>query len=70
MGTIQVLRNVFSWEFDSYAPPRNANNVEPYTFVTLVSGKADPPSTPTALCNTQMALTTIKAHSSYVTLFC
>ena len=32
-----------------HPPPRNANNVEPYTFVTLFSGKAD---TPTPHCVT------------------
>ena len=32
---------LFSWKFDTYIPPRNANNVEPYTFVTLFSRKFD-----------------------------
>ena len=41
---------LFSWEFYPHPPPRNANNVEPYTFVTLFSGKADTPLT--ALRNT------------------
>ena len=40
-GAIQVLRNAFSWKFDLHPPPRNANNVEPYTFVTLFSRKPD-----------------------------
>ena len=34
-GAIQVSCNVFSWKFDTHPPPRNANNAEPYTFVTL-----------------------------------
>ena len=34
--------------------PSNANNIQPYTFVTLFSGKASTP-TPTALHNTWMA---------------
>ena len=51
LGVIQVF---FSWKFDPHPPPRNANNVEPYTFVTLFSGKADTPPTPTALRNTWM----------------
>ena len=42
-GAIQVLRNVFFWKLDPHPPPRNANNVEPYTFVTLFSGTFDNP---------------------------
>ena len=56
IGAIQVLRNavgcvscgfigpfkcyvpLFSWKFEP--PPRNANNVEPFTFVTLFSGES------------------------------
>ena len=34
VGAIQALRNTF-WKFDTHPPPRNANNVEPYIFVTL-----------------------------------
>ena len=34
-----MLRNALSWELDPHPPPRNANNVEHYTFVTLCSGK-------------------------------
>ena len=41
LGAVQVLRKGFSMEFDPHTPPRNANNVEPYTVVTLFSGKAD-----------------------------
>ena len=40
-GAIQVLRNFFSWKFDTPPPPRNANNVEPNTFVTLCSRKSE-----------------------------
>ena len=43
IGAIEGLSNAFSWEFDPHPPPRNANNVEPYTFVMLFSGKADTP---------------------------
>ena len=38
-----MLRTLFSWKFDPHPPPRNANNVEPYIFVTLFSVKADTP---------------------------
>ena len=31
-----------SWEFDPYPPPLNADNVEPYTFVTFFLGKLTP----------------------------
>ena len=41
LGAIQVLRNTFFWKLDHHPPPRNANNIEPYTFVTLFSGKCD-----------------------------
>ena len=34
LGAIPVLRSAFSWKFDPHLPPRNANNVESYTFVT------------------------------------
>ena len=30
--------NAFFWEIDTHPPRRNANNIEPYTFVTLFSG--------------------------------
>ncbi len=34
---------LFSWKFDPHPLPRNANNVAPYTFVMLFSGKGDTP---------------------------
>ena len=40
-GAIQVLRNAIFLEIGH---PRNANNVEHYTFVTLFSRKSDPPT--------------------------
>ena len=56
MGPFKCYVTLFSREFDPHPPPCNANNVEPYTFVTLFSGKADtPPQPPTALRNTWMA---------------
>ena len=52
----RVLRNP-PWNVTpTHPPPRNANNVEPYTFVTLFSGNfthLNPP--PIALRNTWMA---------------
>ena len=48
-GAIQVLRNAFFWKLkfisrlDPHPPPRNANNIEPYTCVTLFSGKFETP---------------------------
>ena len=38
-GAIQVLRNAIFLK----PPPRNANNIEHYTFVTLFSRKSDTP---------------------------
>ena len=35
IGAIQVLHNAFFWKLDPHPPPRNANSIEPYTFVTL-----------------------------------
>ena len=45
-GAIQVLHKFFFLEIGPpppHPPPRSANNVEPYTFVTLFSRKLDPP---------------------------
>ena len=42
IGAIQVLRNAFSWKLDLHPPPHNANDVEPYTFVTLFPRKCRP----------------------------
>ena len=45
-GPFKCYVTFFSWEFDPQPPPRHANNVEPYTFVTLFLGKADTPHPP------------------------
>ena len=42
-GAIQCYVTLFVWILDPHPPPRNANNVEPYTFVTLFPGKVDTP---------------------------
>ena len=39
----QVLRNAIFLEIGPPPPPRNANNIEHYTFVTLFSRKSDTP---------------------------
>ena len=38
-----MLHNTFFWKLDPHPPLHNANNVEPYTFATLFSGKFDTP---------------------------
>ena len=50
-GVIQVLCNAFPLEFGPPPTPRNANNVEPYTFETVFPEKCDTP-TPSALRDT------------------
>ena len=52
-GAIQVLREAFFSGNWNPPTPLIANNVEPYTFVTLFPGKCDP--TPSVLRNTWMA---------------
>ena len=52
-GAIQVLRNTIFLEIGPPPTPRNANNIEYYTFVTLFSRKSD--THPSALRNTWMA---------------
>ena len=47
-GAIQVLRNAIFLEIGP-PPPRNANSIEHYTFITLFSRKSD---TPTPICVT------------------
>ena len=42
-GPFKCYVMLFSWKLDPHPPPRNANNVEPYTFVTLFSRKFDTP---------------------------
>ena len=43
-GPFKCYVTLFSWKLDPHPPPHNANNVEPYTFVTLFPGKFDPPT--------------------------
>ena len=40
-GPFKCYVTLFSWKFDPHPPPGKANNVEPYIFVMLFSGKAD-----------------------------
>ena len=43
MGPFKCYVTLFSWKLDPHPPPRNANNIEHYTFVTLFSRKSDTP---------------------------
>ena len=38
-GLFKCYVTLCSWKFDPHPPHRNANNVEPYTFITLFYGK-------------------------------
>ena len=63
-----MLRNAFSWKFNTHPPPlppRNANNVEPYTSVTLFPGILTP-SHPIALRNSSMTPYIIISRVQYI----
>ena len=42
-ATFKKKKNWHSWKLDPHPPPRNANNIEHYTFVTLFPGISDTP---------------------------
>ena len=42
-GPFKCYITLFFWKLDPHPPPRNANNIEHYTFVTLFSRKSDTP---------------------------
>ena len=42
-GPFKCYVTLFVWKLDPHPPPRNANNIEPYTFVMLFPGKIDTP---------------------------
>ena len=42
-GPFKCYVTLFFLKLDPHPPPRNANNIEHYTFVTLFSGKSDTP---------------------------
>ena len=42
-GTFKCYVTLFFCKLDPHPPPRNANNIEHYTFITLFSGKSDTP---------------------------
>ena len=44
LGPFKCYVTLFFWKLDPHPPPRNANNIEHYTFVTLFSRKSDTPS--------------------------
>ena len=48
-GPFKCYVTLFFWKLDPHPPPRNPNNIERYTFVTLLSRKSD---TPTHICVT------------------
>ena len=43
LGPFKCYVTLFFWKLDPHPPPRNANNIEQYTFVTLFSRKGDTP---------------------------
>ena len=43
MAPFECYVTLIFWKMDPHQPPRNANNIEHYTFVTLFSRKADTP---------------------------
>ena len=43
MGPFKCYVTLFFWKLDPHPPPRNANNIEHYTFVTLFSRKSHTP---------------------------
>ena len=43
LGPFKWYVTLFFWKLDPHPPPRNANNIEHYTFVTLFSRKSDTP---------------------------
>ena len=52
-GSFKCHVTLFFWKLDLHPPPRNANNIEPYTFVTFFPRKSNThPPTPAALRNT------------------
>ena len=63
-GPFKCYVTLFSWKLDPHPPPRNANNIEPYTFVTLLTRKINPPSPP-ALRNTWMAPDLEQTHTIF-----
>ena len=56
MGPFKCYVTLFFWKLDPHPPPRNANNIEYYTFVTLSSRKSETPPPPSALRNTEWPL--------------
>ena len=55
LGAIQLLRNAIFLEIGPPPTPRNANNIEHDTFVTLFFQKNQTPPPPSALRNTWRA---------------
>ena len=53
-GPFKCYATLLFWKVETHPLPRNANNLELYTFATLFSWNVAPPFHPTALCNTWM----------------
>ena len=70
LGAIQVLLNLFFWKLDPHPPPRNANNIEPYTFVTLSPGKTDTPHLHKLIINYIHETVIVKSHTRNVRSMC
>ena len=51
-GPFKCYVTLFFWKLNPHPPPRNANNIEHYTFVTLFFQKIRHPPPPSALRNT------------------
>ena len=49
IGVIQHYVTLFIWKFDTLPPLRTANNVVPYMFIALFSGKSETLPPPTVL---------------------
>ena len=55
LGPFKCYVTLFFWKLDPHPPPRNANNIEHDTFVTLFPRESDTLPPPSALRNTWMA---------------
>ena len=65
-GPFKCYVTLFFLKLDPHQPPRNANNIEHYTFVTLFSRKSDTPPPPSALRNTWMAPNYVFTQETFI----
>ena len=76
VGPFKCYVTLFFWKLDPHPPPRNANNIEPCTFVTLFPEKIDTPHPhlryvtvewpPCSLGLNCLAALVVKLHASFV----